>query len=69
MRFPVSRLRPTRMHTTTSTIHGLSRALAQALEAYANRLDVDKIRDAYDVALEAHGGQTRASGDSARSWR
>jgi GTP pyrophosphokinase len=32
------------------------------LEAYADRLDVDAIRDAYELAAEAHAGQTRASG-------
>jgi len=36
--------------------------LARALEAYADRLDVDAIRDAYELAVEAHAGQTRASG-------
>jgi GTP diphosphokinase / guanosine-3',5'-bis(diphosphate) 3'-diphosphatase len=46
----------------TPTIHGLPRPLARALEAYSDRLDVDLIRDAYDFAVEAHGGQTRASG-------
>ncbi|NCG32571.1 MAG: HD domain-containing protein, partial [Proteobacteria bacterium] len=33
------------------------------MEAYADRLDVEKIREAYDLAVEAHGGQTRASGE------
>jgi len=33
------------------------------MEAYADRLDVDKIREAYDLAVEAHSGQRRASGD------
>ena len=47
----------------TSTIRGLPRPLARALEAYADRLDVEKIREAYDLAVEAHGGQTRASGE------
>ncbi|MEE2863187.1 MAG: bifunctional (p)ppGpp synthetase/guanosine-3',5'-bis(diphosphate) 3'-pyrophosphohydrolase [Gemmatimonadota bacterium] len=37
--------------------------LTTALEIYADRTDVDKIRDAYELALEAHGGQTRASGE------
>ena len=32
------------------------------MEAYADRLDVDAIRDAYELAAEAHAGQTRASG-------
>jgi guanosine-3',5'-bis(diphosphate) 3'-pyrophosphohydrolase len=47
---------------STPTIHGLPRLLARALEAYADRLDVDAIRDAYELAAEAHAGQTRASG-------
>ncbi len=47
----------------TTTIRGLPRALARQLEAYADRLDVDLIREAYDFAVEAHGGQTRASGE------
>jgi GTP diphosphokinase / guanosine-3',5'-bis(diphosphate) 3'-diphosphatase len=33
------------------------------MEASADRLDVEKIREAYDLAVEAHGGQTRASGE------
>jgi GTP pyrophosphokinase len=33
------------------------------VEAYADRLDVDLIRDAYQLALLAHAGQTRASGE------
>lgn len=52
--------------TTTSdtpTIRGLPRPLARALEAYVDRMDVDAIRDAYELAAEAHAGQTRASGD------
>ena len=47
---------------STPTIRGLPRPLARALEAYADRLDVDAIRDAYELAAEAHVGQTRASG-------
>ena len=47
---------------STPTIRGLPRPLARALEAYADRLDVDAIRDAYELAAEAHAGQTRASG-------
>jgi GTP pyrophosphokinase len=46
----------------TSTIHGLPRPLARALEGYADRLDIDAIRDAHDLAVSAHAGQTRASG-------
>ncbi len=48
---------------STPTIRGLPRPLARALEAYADRLDVEKIRDAYAVAVDAHAGQRRASGD------
>ena len=47
----------------TPTIRGLPRAFARQLEAYADRLDVDQIRAAYEVAAEAHAGQKRASGD------
>jgi GTP pyrophosphokinase len=47
----------------TPTIRGLPRPLARALEAYADRLDVDQIRAAYDLAVDAHAGQRRASGD------
>ena len=47
----------------TPTIRGLPRPLARALEAYADRLDVAMIREAYHLAVDAHAGQTRASGD------
>ena len=47
----------------TPTIRGLPRPLARTLEAYADRLDVDKIREAYDLAGSAHAGQQRASGE------
>ena len=47
----------------TPTIRGLPRPLARALEAYADRLDLGQIREAYDFATEAHAGQRRASGD------
>ena len=33
------------------------------MEAYADRLDVDEIREAYEFAVEAHAGQRRASGE------
>ena len=33
------------------------------MEAYSNRLDVDAVRNAYNLAREAHSGQRRASGD------
>ncbi len=49
--------------TRTESIKGLPRPLARALEAYADRLDVDRIVDAYTLAEEAHAGQRRASGD------
>lgn len=47
----------------TPTIRGLPRPLARALEAYADRLDVDMVRSAYDLAVECHAGQRRASGE------
>ena len=48
---------------STSTIRQLPRQLGRALEAYAGRTDVDLIREAYELAVRAHDGQTRASGD------
>jgi GTP pyrophosphokinase len=48
----------------TPTIHGLPRPLARALEGYADRLDVDRIREAHEMASEAHAGQQRASGEA-----
>ena len=48
--------------TTSGTIRGLPRPLARALEAYADRLDVDTVVRAYHLAAEAHEGQKRASG-------
>src|SRR5688572_4961079 len=48
---------------STPTIRGLPRELASRLEAYADRLDVDVIRSAYELAAEAHAGQRRASGE------
>jgi GTP diphosphokinase / guanosine-3',5'-bis(diphosphate) 3'-diphosphatase len=47
-----------------STIRGLPRPLARELEAYAGRLDVARIQDAFALADSAHRGQTRASGES-----
>jgi GTP diphosphokinase / guanosine-3',5'-bis(diphosphate) 3'-diphosphatase len=46
-----------------TTIHGLPRPLARELEGYAHRLDVERIREAYQLAREAHQGQRRASGE------
>ena len=45
------------------TLRGFPRELARRLEAYADRLDLDPIRSAYELALEAHSGQRRASGE------
>jgi GTP diphosphokinase / guanosine-3',5'-bis(diphosphate) 3'-diphosphatase len=50
--------------TPTPTIRGLPRELARALEAYADRVDVEQIVAAYQLAEEAHRGQKRASGES-----
>ena len=44
-------------------MQNLPGSLAQALEAYADQLDVEGICDAFQLATEAHAGQTRASGD------
>jgi guanosine-3',5'-bis(diphosphate) 3'-pyrophosphohydrolase len=33
------------------------------MEAYSDRLDIDAVRDAYELARAAHAGQRRASGD------
>jgi GTP pyrophosphokinase len=45
------------------TIRGLPRPLARAMERYPDRLDLDQIRKAYEMAAEAHQGQKRASGE------
>ena len=45
------------------TIRGLPRPLARAMERYHERLDVDQVRKAYDLAVDAHEGQKRASGE------
>jgi GTP diphosphokinase / guanosine-3',5'-bis(diphosphate) 3'-diphosphatase len=47
----------------SETLSGLPPSLARALEAYSERLDVDRIRDAFMLAKEAHAGQRRASGE------
>ncbi len=49
--------------TGVVTIRGLPRPLARAMERYPDRLDVDQIRKAYDLAVDAHEGQKRASGE------
>ena len=46
-----------------TTVPGLPRPLARAMEEYAQRLDVDAVRSAYELAAEAHAGQKRASGE------
>ncbi len=46
-----------------TTVRGLPRPLARAIEGYAPRLDVEAIRSAYDLAAEAHADQRRASGE------
>ena len=48
----------------TSAGRGLPQPLAQAIEEYADRVDVAQIRGAYQLAAEAHAGQRRASGAS-----
>ncbi len=53
---------PSRLPQTV-TIRDLPRPLARAMERYADRLDVDQVREAYELAVEAHEGQKRASGE------
>jgi len=43
-------------------VQGIPGPLARALEGYVERLDIDSIREAYELASEAHQGQIRASG-------
>ena len=45
------------------TIRGLPRPLARAMERYPDRLDIDQVQKAYNLAVEAHAGQKRASGE------
>jgi len=45
------------------TIRGVPRPLARAMERYPDRLDVELVRKAYELAAEAHEGQKRASGE------
>jgi guanosine-3',5'-bis(diphosphate) 3'-pyrophosphohydrolase len=54
---------PVMAPNTTPTIPNLPGPLARALEPYADRLDVDAIQRAHDLAVAAHMGQTRASGE------
>ncbi|MEX2529752.1 MAG: bifunctional (p)ppGpp synthetase/guanosine-3',5'-bis(diphosphate) 3'-pyrophosphohydrolase [Gemmatimonadota bacterium] len=54
---------PTDTPAPTTTISGLPEALACELEPYADRLDLERVRAAYDLAEEAHRGQRRASGE------
>lgn len=46
----------------SSTIRGLPRDFARSLEAYADRIDVDQVKAAFELASRAHKGQVRASG-------
>lgn len=46
-----------------TAIQGLPRPLAKAMEEYAERLDVNAVRTAYQLAADAHAGQKRASGE------
>jgi GTP pyrophosphokinase len=48
----------------TSTDRDLPPPLAQAIDEYADRVDVARIQRAYQLAAEAHSGQRRASGAS-----
>lgn len=50
-------------NTNVTTIRRLPRPFARALEGYSHRLDVDAIQRAHDLAVSAHAGQTRASGE------
>ncbi len=54
---------PTDTPAPAATLSGLPEALARELEPYADRLDLDRVRTAYDLAAEAHRGQRRASGE------
>jgi GTP pyrophosphokinase len=54
---------PTKTTSETPTIPGIPRRIARVLEAYPDRLDIPSIRSAYELAVEAHAGQTRASGE------
>ena len=47
-----------------ATIRDLPRSFARLLEAYADRLDIERIVGAYVLARKAHAGQKRASGES-----
>lgn len=48
----------------TETIPGLPRPFARVLEAGSDRIDADRIVEAYKLADRAHRGQRRASGES-----
>ena len=57
------------MPTSTATIAtgtglDLPRQLAEAIEVYADRVDVPQVTEAYQLAAQAHAGQRRASGAS-----
>ncbi|MFC1575895.1 RelA/SpoT family protein, partial [Gemmatimonadota bacterium] len=44
-------------------IRDLPRPLARAMERYSDRLDVDRVKEAFQLAVKAHEGQKRASGE------
>ena len=56
-------IRPKPLPGPVVTIRDLPRPLARAMERYADRLDVDRVKEAYQLAVEAHAGQKRASGE------
>ena len=45
------------------TVSDLPGPIARALEAYSDQLDIPAISSAYELAVEAHAGQIRASGE------
>ncbi len=51
------------MPPAASVLARLPRPLARAMEDYVDRLDVEQIQEAHDLAVRAHRGQKRASGE------
>ncbi|MEJ2540609.1 MAG: bifunctional (p)ppGpp synthetase/guanosine-3',5'-bis(diphosphate) 3'-pyrophosphohydrolase [Gemmatimonadota bacterium] len=54
---------PPSSHAVLSDLSALPTELGRALEPYVDRLDVDAIRRAFELATQAHDGQRRASGE------
>ena len=54
---------PPSTSTVASELSALPAELGRALEPYVDRLDVEAIRRAYQLAYDAHAGQRRASGE------